>query len=300
MAAQHRRAWRRDDVPPGISGLKAVAIDVDGTLLNPAHCISPAVGKAIRHAWRHGIRIILASGRHPGSLCGLLAQLGIDGHVVAFSGGVVARAESGGRIEILFQKQLDLGYAESLAQQALGDGLSVAWSTLDGWYTPGAGEMYRQEAAILQQKPVIVPGLKGVGIAPHKLQIMSGNAADMLRLRALRAEILPMCSAVFSHDYMLEVMPRGTDKADGLACIGRLQDLEIGEMMAIGDAENDMEMLRRAGWGVAMGHAPEAIKAAADWVTLTNGEDGVAFALEQGWFRRYFSGKPPLHREDHP
>lgn len=270
--------------------LRAIALDVDGTLLNSSHNVSPAVKKSIHDIWQQGIQVILASGRHVGSLSQLLMELGVEGYVVAFSGGAVARVDAGKRIEIIHQHRLELAHAEAMAQEALANGLSVAWSTLDHWYTPDATGLYRQEARILRQEPVVVPGLRGLSVAPHKLQIMSHNSEGIACLRSMRDAISPQCSAVFSHDYMLEVMPKGTNKAAGLTKIGQLHGMALSEMVAIGDAENDIEMLRHAGLSVAMGHAPDTVKAVVDWITLTNGEDGVAFALEQDWLRqRFFS-----------
>lgn len=272
--------------------LRALALDVDGTLLDSSHDISPAVKKSIHDIWQQGIQVILASGRHVGSLSQLLMELGVEGYVVAFSGGAVARVDSNKRIEIILQQRLELAHAEKMAHEALANGLSVAWSTMDHWYTPDAMGLYRQEARILRQEPVVVPGLRGLSVAPHKLQIMSHNAEGIVCLRAMRDAISAQCSAVFSHDYMLEIMPKGTNKAAGLTIIGQLHGITLSEMMAIGDAENDIEMLRHAGFGVAMGHAPDTVKAVADWITLTNGEDGVAFALEQDWLRQRFFGAP--------
>jgi Cof subfamily protein (haloacid dehalogenase superfamily) len=276
--------------------LRAVALDVDGTLLDSSHNISPAVRKSIHDIWQQGIQVILASGRHVGSLSQLLMELGVEGYVVAFSGGAVARVTSSKRIEIIQQHQLELAHAEAMAHKALANGLSVAWSTLDHWYTPDAMGLYQQEARILRQEPVVVPGLRGLNVAPHKLQIMSHNAGGIVCLRAMRDAISSQYSALFSHDYMLEIMPKGTNKAAGLTKIGQLHGMTLSEMVAIGDAENDIEMLRHAGLGVAMGHAPDTVKAAADWITLTNGEDGVAFALEQDWLRqRFFSAPEPSY-----
>ncbi|ARO88295.1 HAD family phosphatase [Nitrosospira lacus] len=275
-----------------MSKLRAVALDVDGTLLNSSHNVSPAVKKSIHDIWQQGIQVILASGRHVGSLSQLLMELGIEGYVVAFSGGAVARVDLSKRVEIILQHRLELAHAEAMAHEALSNGLSVAWSTLDHWYTPDAMGLYRQEARILRQEPVVVPGLRGLSVAPHKLQIMSHNAEGIVCLRAMRDAISSECSAVFSHDYMLEIMPKGINKAAGLTRIGQIHGMTLSEMVAIGDAENDIEMLRHAGLGVAMGHAPHTVKAVADWITLTNGEDGVAFALEQDWLRQRFFGVP--------
>ena len=81
--------------------------------------------------------------------------------------------------------------------------------------------------------------------------------------------------------FYLEVIPRAINKGQGILDICRALQMQPEEVVAFGDAENDIPMLRAAGVGVAMGNADPAVKAAADMVTLSNNEDGIAFALDQ-------------------
>ncbi len=78
----------------------------------------------------------------------------------------------------------------------------------------------------------------------------------------------------------LVIMNPSCSKASGVAALAQRLNIPLNEVMAIGDNNNDIQMLRSAGWGVAMGHAPEAVKAAARAVTTSNWEDGVAQAIE--------------------
>ena len=79
--------------------------------------------------------------------------------------------------------------------------------------------------------------------------------------------------------YYIEAIPVGTSKASGLSNVCKGLGIDPSEVIAFGDAENDLEMIQFAGHGVAMGNACNALKDAADEVTLTNNEDGIAHTL---------------------
>ena len=88
--------------------------------------------------------------------------------------------------------------------------------------------------------------------------------------------------AVFkSRSFFLEVMKKGVSKGDTLAKLGELLDISPQEMMTMGDQENDLSMIELAGLGVAMGNATDQVKEAAQYVSLTNEEDGVAHAIHK-------------------
>ena len=79
----------------------------------------------------------------------------------------------------------------------------------------------------------------------------------------------------------LEIGGRTTSKASAIASLCRLLNIKEKNVMAVGDSPNDEAMIKAAGVGVAMGNAEEEVKACADFITLSNGEDGVAYAVEK-------------------
>jgi len=81
--------------------------------------------------------------------------------------------------------------------------------------------------------------------------------------------------------FYLEVIPKSINKGQGILDICKTLEIDPAQTIAFGDAENDIPMLRTAGVGVAMGNAAEAVKQAADRVTLSNNDDGIAAALEK-------------------
>jgi Cof subfamily protein (haloacid dehalogenase superfamily) len=90
-----------------------------------------------------------------------------------------------------------------------------------------------------------------------------------------------MSTATFSKPNYLEIVPIGVDKAKALVKLANSLGIELSQVAALGDGQNDIEMLREAGLGIAMGNASDAVKSAADWITGTNDEDGVAQAVRR-------------------
>ena len=116
--------------------------------------------------------------------------------------------------------------------------------------------------------------------APVKI-LMSVDPAILADVQRRIAAFLPdNLNVVHTAPFYLEVIPRVINKGQGIRDICRTLGMDVSEVIAFGDAENDIPMLRAAGVGVAMGNAADAVKAAADRVTLTNNEDGIAAALE--------------------
>lgn len=270
--------------------LRTVAIDVDGTLLDPAHELRPAVRAAVREMSERSIGVVLASGRYLPSLVWILAQLGIaEATLLGCSGGTAMRVRKGQPDELLFESRLDRALTLSLAREALAANLHVAWYAPGCWYAPSGEGWYAEETQILGHAPIVAPDFSAIEGEPNKLQLVAPDAGGIAVMQALqqrlKAQAAGQCSAVFSHSDMLEILPAGVDKAQGLRRLGALGDLDLDATLAFGDAENDMEMLAEAGFGIAMGNATDALKAVADWVTLPNSEDGIAHALNQPWLR---------------
>ena len=127
-----------------------------------------------------------------------------------------------------------------------------------------------------------VPNLaEFLDFAPIKI-LMSVQPEELAQVQETIAGFLPeSLTVVQTAAFFLEVIPKVINKGQGIRDICKVLELPTEAVIAFGDAANDIPMLREAGMGVAMGNAQEAVKAAADLVTLSNNEDGIAAALEQ-------------------
>jgi hydroxymethylpyrimidine pyrophosphatase-like HAD family hydrolase len=100
-------------------------------------------------------------------------------------------------------------------------------------------------------------------------------------LLTIRESIRSLSTATFSKTNYLEVLPVGVNKAKALGILSETLGLELSQVAAIGDAPNDLEMLKEVGLPIAMGNASSEVKAAAEWVVGTNDEAGVAQAARR-------------------
>ena len=118
-------------------------------------------------------------------------------------------------------------------------------------------------------------------LEPHPTKLlMTGDPTDMIKAEEELVEILGEKMDIFrSAPFFLELVPKGIDKAQSLLRLLSKINLTPADLMAFGDGYNDLSMLKLAGVGVAMANAAPEVRADADYVTLSNEEDGVAEAL---------------------
>ena len=120
-----------------------------------------------------------------------------------------------------------------------------------------------------------------LSFAPIKI-LMSVQPEELAEVQKQIADFLPeTLTVVQTAAFYLEVIPKVINKGQGIRDICAVLGIDPSEVISFGDAANDIPMLREAGMGVAMGNAAEAVKAAANMVTLSNNDDGIAVALEK-------------------
>lgn len=264
-------------------GYKLIAMDLDGTLNNDEKKITPRTREALMAAQSAGIRLALASARpSPGlrkerdALC--MRENG--GVLMAYNGGRIVDAATD---RVLFETCMPLEAAQEVLRAL--EKLPVTPILDDGrqfYVTDRNGYKVDYECRNNNMSCVEVENLADfLQFAPVKI-LMSVDPAAIAGVQAQIAQLLPADLAVVqTAAFYLEVIPRAIDKGRGLVQICRALGLRSAEVIAFGDAENDIPMLRTAGVGVAMGNADAAVKAAADRVTRSNNEDGIAAALEE-------------------
>ena len=268
---------------------RLLVLDVDGTLLTDDCQITAATRAAVQKVTSHGAQVVLASARGPGALRFIMRELGIAGLTICYTGALTCQLDPDPRtpIEVVAEQRMSLSSAHLVLGSALELGISIGWFTGDCWYIPSWDPTLRLESTITRVTPIVAPNLVHFKEAPHKLQAIVGEPALLPHLYTLARTLPQDCAGQFSHETYLEVTHKGVDKATALLALGQQLDITPSEMVAIGDRENDVAMLRLAALGIAMGNAPSTVQAEADWVTGTNNQDGVAAAIERlqanGW-----------------
>jgi len=255
--------------------IRLVALDLDGTTLNPEHELTPATIQAIGAATAQGIRVVLASGRLPHSILPFARRLGLDGIHIGLNGGVSFDLEGTLRHKhLLSPQQLALAYqvfsTEGLEPLVFGaTGLWAPRATADVDFLFRSGEpqarFYDGKRLGDIEDPAKVVAVLASGPRDNQLASLVGD-----RLHAVR-----------SGPIFFEFMPPGVTKGAALSEYLLDLGLEKDEVMAVGDSENDASLLDAAGFSVAMGNAVDAVKSQAHELTLSNAEDGVAWALHR-------------------
>ena len=271
---------------------RLLVIDVDGTLLTTDYQLTMATCSAVQQVNAQGVQVVLASARSPRALHAIMGELGITGLVICYTGALTCRISPDPQepSEVVTEQRMSLSSALVVLHKALERGLSVGWYSGDDWYIPGWDAALQRESSLTGVPPIIEPGLAHAthGIqAPHKLLAIAGEPALMPELSLLVRTLPHDCKGQYSLANYLEITHHDVDKATALLALGKQLGIRPTEMVAIGDGENDIALLRLVGLGIAMGNATLSVQAAADWVTDTNNRDGVALAIERlqatGW-----------------
>lgn len=261
---------------------KLIAMDLDGTLNNDEKRITPKTLEALMAAQEHGVRLALASARPSPGLFKERDALGLcryGGILMSYNGGRIVDAASG---RVLFETAMDLETARQVLHFL--EALPVTPILDDGtrfYVTDPEGYKVAYECQNNRMEFTQVENLANfLSFAPIKI-LMSVLPEELGQVQEQIAQILPQAlTVVQTAPFYLEVIPRCIHKGQGILNVCKALGLSPSQVMAFGDAENDIPMLRTAGLGIAMGNATAPVKAAADYVTLSNNHDGIAAALE--------------------
>ncbi|WP_342372851.1 HAD family hydrolase [Propioniciclava soli] len=265
--------------------IRLLATDVDGTLIHSDHVtISARTREAFLAASEAGIVVTAVSGRQPYSIAALVRGTALEGPAIGSNGSVAMHLSTG---ELFFEEILDVDAQRTLveAMRARFPGVRAV-SVRDGGNTYLAEHGYSgpQDPGAQSAAWEVVHRFADLdevlAAGSVKLVLKHDDVEPRALLAAARELAVPGCHPTISGAPFLEVAREGVTKASGLASVCTHLGIDASEVMVFGDNVNDVEMLRWAGVGVAMGNAtPEAL-AAADRVTLTNDADGVAQVIE--------------------
>lgn len=263
---------------------RLIATDLDGTLLRSDHSISPRTRQALAQARAHGVEVVPVTARQPGGLRQISAQAGFESWALCSNGALCIHLGTG---QVLFEELLDVASQTALARALLErfpDLYFVSVREAGQTFVPQRG--YAALAAESDHKldPAQMGGydLAEVLAAPSLKFILRHPRLSPAELLA-EVEALGLNSiyATCSGAPFVEVAAAGVTKAAGVARLTQELGIAQAQVLALGDAPNDAEMLAWAGWGVAMGNADARAREAANEVTLSNAEDGWAVAVER-------------------
>ena len=264
--------------------IKLIAIDLDGTLLNENSAITRESIETINKAMDEGVRIVLCSGRPMSGLYPYIKELGLDEdeeYIISQNGSKISTANNEIIKEILME-EADVNYLVDLADKE-DVGVCII-SGSDNYYA------YNYSTPAMEHDADLV--FLDVEVLDRDLSKMENN--DPMVVMAVdekdkldrftdkyEAEISKQFEFVRSCSTILEFLNRGIGKGPALLYLADYLNLDISEVMVIGDELNDLSMFEIDAFKVAMGNAHQDIKDRADYITLANSEDGVGHAIKK-------------------
>ncbi len=275
-----------DGEPPDI---KLLAIDIDGTLLTPEKELTARTRAAVRAAQEAGIIVTLATARRYINTGPIADELGLEIPLILCDGALIMQHPAR---QTLHTQPLQATVAQQAIEMMLRNGIQPVVHHINGtieemWTGPSSfdNEWLTEYFTAFPDHLLRLPHEQLCNGQPDPLRVVAFASEE--RVYSMVAEVAQLdCAwnAIKQGNYgcaEMAVMRRQCSKATGVARLADHLQIPLTQVMAIGDNNNDLEMLEAVGWGVAMGHAPDAVKHAARAVTATNTEDGVALAIER-------------------
>jgi Cof subfamily protein (haloacid dehalogenase superfamily) len=260
---------------------KAIVVDLDGTLLNDSHALSDRNRDTIRKAMELGVKVLIATGKTRASAEPIIAALKLETPGIYVQGTVVYNADG----SIRHQQTMDTAAVRRIITYAESNGFDVIAYKGNQLLAKHNGSPISYITEWSEPNPTPVGPLVNIiqSTPLNKLIIVGGTPHS---LKALRWQLMQQVGMHVSFTSTavtstLEVLPKGGSKAHGVRLALKDLGIPLENVIAMGDAENDIEMLQMVGLGIAVANASEATKKAAKEITASNIEDGVAQAIEK-------------------
>ena len=257
--------------------IRLVAIDLDGTLLNDSKRVSERTVDALKCLTGAGVRVVIASARPPRSVRHVYRELGLDSWQINYNGALIW--DEGGR-RAVYHQPMDAQTVRRLIDLARGrhGEVLVSVEILDRWCTDRFDDTYTTETGRLFRPDLVAPVEQFCTEPVTKLMLLA--AAGVLDdIEAILRTVRPAVGVIRGEPQLIQVMHPAASKGVALKTVADHYAVPMDQVMAIGDAVNDLPMLEAAGVAVAMDNAHPLVKQAADWVAPSNNDHGVHAAL---------------------
>jgi 5-amino-6-(5-phospho-D-ribitylamino)uracil phosphatase len=281
MSIVDRQNTSRRRVPPfgrePVLDIRLLAIDLDGTLLNDSKQVSAQTLSALHGVVERGVKVIIASARPPRSVRHIYNQLGLDTWQINYNGALIWDEPAK---RIIFHRPMNCDLVRDLIEIARSkfDSVLVTCEILDRWYTDRFDQSRTTETGRLFKPDVIAP-LDQFCNQPITKLLLLGEEKMIDALESWMISASDNVSVVRTDRDLLQIMDKKVSKAAALQLVAEHYQIPLENMMAIGDAPNDVGIIKIAGIGVAMSNASEIVKDAADWIAPSNNDHGVHAAM---------------------
>lgn len=239
---------------------RMIAVDIDGTLLNPARELEKETVEAARRCMQEGAYFVLSSGRMPPALSKIAKELNVNAPAVCYNGGAVVDLMKG---ETLYSTPVPLDLAREIAKECEKLGLYLHAFVHGSYIAPYYCSLTKSYEQLCGVKATVVGGKisEHLDEAPMKLLVLDTPTGAAKALPLLKAKFEGRASLMHSQSHMIECVDINTSKAGALEFLRRRLGVEQQETCAFGDGQNDLDMLDWAATAYVMENAPENVKA---------------------------------------
>ena len=258
---------------------KMIAIDLDGTLFTDELTISPNTVTAIQRAIRMGTVVTIATGRMFSSAKLIAEQLGIHAPLITYQGAMIRVA---GEAEALYERPVSPDIAEKLINIAREKNIHLQVYQDDILYGAAETDKLSTYAEAVQVPYTVEPDL--IRLAKKGFtKLLFIDEPEILDPLQQELQLLFGESAYIakSKRTYLEVTHPEANKGSALLFLANKLGIDRSEIIGIGDNHNDSELLKAAGFGIAMGNAVQEVKELADYTSLSNNAEGVLHAINK-------------------
>lgn len=264
--------------------IEVIALDLDGTVLTSNNEVTARTREAVRLARESGIYVAIATGRICGEAREFALQLGADDLMVTSGGATVSSVRLG-----TCMMRLSIPWEPAVRAAAIVERIGMTAMVYAGEallitpYDELEFAKYKSNEGYLQNKQVehsVAEYIASNRVSVDKIFVRSRDTIMLAQARE-QLEAIPGLRVMSSAADNLEVVSPVADKGTALQMLCRMERRSFGKTAAIGDSENDLEMLAAVSLPVAMENATEAVKARCRHITLSNNDDGAAVAIEK-------------------
>ncbi|MDF9298033.1 Cof-type HAD-IIB family hydrolase [Geobacillus stearothermophilus] len=267
---------------------KLLALNIDGTILKNNGRLPRETKEAVDYVKRKGVYVTLMTSRNLLSARKVAKALRLDGMLIAFQGAMIARTLDDKLFDAVISEERTFNIVQILEnfncnirlmheRYSLGNRKKVkknlvvqtVLSSSDPFFYPT--QFVDSLGDVLIDEPIAVP----------KIDVFFAGDAERDEAAAVLAKAVPSIDMIMLPNGKMEIVPQGVSKLAGLRRLAQHIGVSLKETVVIGDGLDDLPAIEAAGLGVAMGNAPLEVKRAADWVTRSNEQLGVAYMVKE-------------------
>lgn len=265
-----------------------LALNIDGTILKPNGRLQKETKEAVEFVKQKGVYVTLLTSRDLLSARKIAKSLKLDTAIIAFQGAMIGKSVDEKIYEALIPEERTFNIIHVLENYACNIRLmheryslanrkkvkkqlvaKTVLSSGDPFFYPT--QFVDSLSDVLRDEPLAVP----------KIDVYFANEEEQKEALAVLHEAFPTVDIITQPNGKIEIVARGVSKLAGLKRLGQSLNISLKEMVVIGDGMDDIPAIEAAGLGVAMGNAPNEVKKAADWVTRSNEQLGVAYMVKE-------------------